>query len=423
MDIMQTVDLALTLLMALCFGYQVFYLFVPFWRRAPERRAAERAHRFAVLICARNEEGVIGQLIESIRQQDYPGELVEIFVAADNCTDHTAAVARAAGAHVWVRRDASRVGKGWALDFLLRRMEAAGYGPQFDAYLVFDADNLLRPDYLRQINRAFCEGHEVITSYRAAKNFGDSWVSAGCALWFLRGADFLNRARMLLGTGSILSGTGFLVSRAVLRRFGGWPCHLLTEDSEFTARLVLEGIPVAYCREAVFYDEQPVRLSVSWRQRLRWAKGSLQVLRRYGPALLGRFLRTRQFACFDLLMSITPAAVPLAAGLAVRAAAGAAVLLSGGALPPLSLTPVTLVPALAPALALGALLTFTHWQELGGTAGKKLGYLLTFPLFLATFVPISAQALVCRVEWTPIAHTCARSVRELCARTSCQTGQ
>ncbi|HIS53212.1 MAG TPA: glycosyltransferase [Candidatus Onthomonas avicola] len=417
MDIMHAVNLALGLLLALCFGYQVFFLFVPFWKKDTTPRVPERLHRFAVLICARNEEAVIAQLIESIRRQDYPSELVKIFVAADNCTDRTAAIARAAGAIVWERQDSTRVGKGWALEFLLARMEAAGYGPAFDAYLVFDADNLLRADYIRQINRTFSAGCPVVTSYRAAKNYGDSWVSAGCALWFLRGADFLNRARMLLGTSCILSGTGFLVSRAVIERFGGWPCHLLTEDSEFTARLVLADIPIGYCREAVFYDEQPAAFSVSWRQRLRWAKGSLQVLRHYGPALLGKLIRTRHFACFDLLMSITPAVLPLAAGLIARAMAALAVLLAGGALPALAppqLTPLTLAGALVPTLGLGALLTLTHWRELGSTAGKKLGYLLTFPLFLATFVPISAAALVCQVQWSPIAHTRGLSIQDLC---------
>ena len=164
MDIMHAVNLALGLLLALCFGYQVFFLFVPFWKKDTTPRVPERLHRFAVLICARNEEAVIAQLIESIRRQDYPSELVKIFVAADNCTDRTAAIARAAGAIVWERQDSTRVGKGWALEFLLARMEAAGYGPAFDAYLVFDADNLLRADYIRQINRTFSAGCPVVTS-------------------------------------------------------------------------------------------------------------------------------------------------------------------------------------------------------------------------------------------------------------------
>ena len=78
MDIMHAVNLALGLLLALCFGYQVFFLFVPFWKKDTTPRVPERLHRFAVLICARNEEAVIAQLIESIRRQDYPSELVKI---------------------------------------------------------------------------------------------------------------------------------------------------------------------------------------------------------------------------------------------------------------------------------------------------------------------------------------------------------
>lgn len=411
MELLSWMNVQLMLLLALCFGYQILFLLVPFFKR--ERpHGPETLHRFAVLISARNEEAVIGQLIQSIRLQDYPAHLIDIFVVADNCTDATASVARQAGAAVWERFDTRHVGKGWALEYLFARLDAEYQGPPFDGYLIFDADNLLCPDYITQMNRTFSDGYSAVTSYRNSKNYGDSWVSAGHGLWFLRGADFLNRSRMLLGTSSVISGTGFLLSRQALEQLGGWHFHLLTEDLQLTAHLVLRGISIGYCHQAVFYDEQPVRFLQSCHQRLRWVKGSLQVLAGYGPRLLEQLVRTRRFACFDLVMSMVPAVVPVAAGLLLN---GVALFLSPpehwatAAVP----SPALLLKALLPALAMGCLITFAQWRALAAPAGKKLGYILTFPLFLATFVPISAAAFVLRVRWTPIPHTCSRSIDEL----------
>lgn len=111
---------------------------------------------------------------------------------------------------------------------------------------------------------------------------------------------------MLLGTSCAVSGTGFLFSRQVLARQGGWPFHLLTEDIQFTAACLLAGERIGYCPQAVFYDEQPVDFGQSWRQRLRWARGYVQVLRHYGLGLLRGLFRKGGFACFDMLMSILP---------------------------------------------------------------------------------------------------------------------
>ena len=116
---MQTITMinhVLTLLFLICYGYQMVYMLLPFIKKAKKEQPG-RLHRYAILICARNEEAVIGQLIESIRRQDYPAELLQVFVAADNCQDNTAAVAREAGAIVYERENRIKVGKGYALQF------------------------------------------------------------------------------------------------------------------------------------------------------------------------------------------------------------------------------------------------------------------------------------------------------------------
>ena len=402
MPYLRDINVVISVLFFLCYFYQLVYLVIPLVKK-DKPHAPAALHRYAVLIAARNEEAVIGNLIESVKAQDYPRELVTVFVAADNCTDGTARAARRAGAVVYERFDTQNVGKGYALDFLIRRIWLER-GDVYDGYFVFDADNLLDPGYISAMNRQFSDGYRVITSYRSSKNFGDNWISAGYALWFLREAEFLNHARVLTGHSAAVSGTGFLVAREVLSQNGGWPFHLLTEDIEFTVHTVTKGEKIGYAPDAVLYDEQPVKFSQSWRQRMRWAKGYLQVFRRYGGRLVTGALRG-SFSCFDMAMSIMPAIVLTGTGCAVNLAAAALTLLGGGPLLPVLLDALrSLGGTYLFMLFIGTATAVTQRRRIRVPAFKKVLYTLTFPLFMFTYIPISVSALFKKVEWKPIEH-------------------
>lgn len=396
----------------ICYCYQFFYLPVPLLKRDKPHRS-EKLHRYAVLIAARNEEAVIAHLLESIRAQDYPAHLVTTFVVADNCTDDTARIAREHGAVVYERFNRQAVGKGYALDFLLEQI-ALEYGKCFDGYFVFDADNLLDPNYIAEMNRTFADGYEIVTSYRNSKNYGDNWVSAGYALWFLREAESLNHARMHLGTSCAVSGTGFLFSQKVLEHHGGWKFFLLTEDIQFTVASILDGYRVGYCRRAVFFDEQPVSFRQAWRQRMRWAKGYLQVFRTYGLQLLRGIFKKGGFACFDMAMSVMPAIALTMLGMLVNLAAAVVCVLDGQSLGVIAWSAAEMLGnTYLLLLFLGGVTTLTQWREIRTTAVKKICYTFTFPLFMMTYIPISFLALFCKVEWKPIEHRRALSFSEL----------
>ena len=117
----------------LCYTYQLYYVLVVLTRRAPKRTAA-RNHRYAVMVAARNEEAVIADLIHSIKVQNYPAELIDVFVIADNCTDRTAEVAREAGAIVFPRHNDKQVGKGYALDWGLKAIWEQYADKDYEAY-------------------------------------------------------------------------------------------------------------------------------------------------------------------------------------------------------------------------------------------------------------------------------------------------
>lgn len=211
-------------------------------------------------------------------------------MVADNCTDDTAQVSRGPGAIVYERFNQHKKGKGYALDYLFRTLAHEGRD-QYDGYLIFDADNLVDPNFVSEMNKVFDSGnYGAITCYRNSRNFGANWISAGYAIWFLREARFLNFPRMLLGSNCHVSGTGFLISADVIRENGGWPYHLLTEDIEFSVSCALKGRRIGYCDKAVIYDEQPTRLPAVLGSAAALVQGLLsgqcQLQRRPGPRLL-----------------------------------------------------------------------------------------------------------------------------------------
>ncbi len=265
------------------------YFFRPFFsvlgffatRKFP---ATENFHKYAIMIAARNEEAVIGNLIDSIKEQDYPSKLVTVFVVADNCTDATKAVAQSHGAICYERKDDKHRTKGYALEYLVNRIdEDFGIG-SFEAYFIFDADNLLKKDYISRMNEAFDSGEKIVTSYRNTKNFSDNWISASYGIHWLRTIRFEHRARSVLRLATRIQGTGFMFASEIIKN--GWHYVSFTEDRAFAADAVVSGYPISYCDKAEFFDEQPTSLRIAMRQRIRWAKGHLQAFAQLGPKLM-----------------------------------------------------------------------------------------------------------------------------------------
>ena len=413
LTVLQHMNRIIGILFLLCYFYQLLYVPVALWRRHRVQRTVP-IRRYAVLISARNEEAVIGQLLDSIRRQDYPAGNLIAFVVADNCTDGTAQAARDAGAVVYERTDPVHVGKGYALNFMLAKIRDAYGDEYFDGYFVFDADNLLAQDYVSRMNEVFGPDCQIVTSYRNSKNYGDNWISAGYALWFLRDAAFLNAPRTRLGISAVVSGTGFLFSREVMLRCNGWPFHSLSEDTEFTVHSILEGQKVGYCGEAELFDEQPTSFGQSIRQRMRWCRGNLQVFLRQGGRLTVGLAGKNGLSCLDLLLSIPPAIALTVCGVAVGLLATVLELLSGG--PVLPMLHAMLMSFIVPYLLLflaGALTTVTQWSHIRAKGWKKILYTFTFPIFMATYVPITIFALFGKVEWKPIEHRAVISIQEL----------
>jgi len=415
-------NLFMFILFTLMYFYQGVYTLVALishFAVKPSETAAKQ-HKFAVLIAARNEQAVIGELIKSIKNQNYPRKLIDVFVVADNCTDATATVARNAGAIVYERFNTDLKGKGYALNYMIHRIEEE-YGERgYEGFFVFDADNVLDENYVAEMNKKFDKGYKVLTSYRNSKNYAQNWITAGYALWFLHEAKYLNNPRMILKTSCAISGTGFLLHRDIIKRNGGWVHYLLTEDIEFSISEVIKGEVIGYCGTAMLYDEQPSTFEQSWHQRLRWAKGFYQVFGRYGAKLFKGLAvnKSNAFSCYDMLMNIMPALLISITSIVMN------VIFAFIGLQSNILGPYILESALSAIMAtatiyyivlfsIGLLTTLTEWNNIYCSASKKLFYLFTFPFFIFTYLPISIVALFKKVEWRPIAHNCVVSVDDV----------
>lgn len=400
----------LGLVFGICFLYQVVFFFIGLFKGEVELPKAKKLHKYAFFIAAHNEEAVIANLVKSIKDQDYPSELIDVFVVADACTDRTADEARRAGAIVYERNDLARKGKSWVMDYGFNRI-LEEYPDTYEGYFIFDADNLLSRDYVRIMNDAFDQGYLAVTSYRNSKNFGSSWISSAYATWFIREARYLNNPRMICGTSCAVSGSGYLISAKIVEGMHGWDFHTLTEDIQFSTFCAVHGVQIGYA-PAEFYDEQPLTLSASVKQRMRWTKGFYQVFFTYGRHLVKAMTRFRRFAAYDLLMTIAPGMLLTLISVLANGTFLVVGTLSHGFLATdrelemcIGSIIFTLGYMYLTFFMMGLTTTITEIKRIHCPQKWRIvTNLFTFPLFMFTYIPLAVAALFLKVDWVPTPH-------------------
>ena len=261
-----------------------------------------KKHKFIVILPAHNEEAVIGNLINSLKEQDYPKELYDIQVIADNCTDNTEKIARELDVNVFVRneKDPSKRTKGFALQTFLKTV-LSDPEMDYDAFCVFDADNIVDKNFLKTMNKHLCQGEEVVQGYRDIKNPTDNWISAGYAIFYWMMNRFYHLARYNAGLSPLINGTGFMVKFDAIRETG-WDTKTLTEDIEFSLKTIIKGKKLGWATDAICYDEQPVDFKASWSQRSRWTIGHIQCLKEYTFSLAKAANENKTLMNFDGLL-------------------------------------------------------------------------------------------------------------------------
>lgn len=346
--------------------------------------------KFACVIAARNEERVVGQLVESLLRQDYPRALFDVYVMPNNCTDHTALAAIRAGAAVLRPRGDIHC-KGDALHEAFETLLQKDY----DAFCVFDADNFVEEHFLSRMNDAFCAGARAAKGAMRVKNPEDGALCGCYGLYFTCFDFFFSRARMNCGLSSKLVGTGFAVHRSVLERSGGWNSVTIAEDAEFAAYLAETGERVWFVPEAVTYDEAPTEIKVSLRQRRRWSSGVMDVAQARGGQLVSGIFKAGGARALDMLLMLLQPFFQ-AGGFLLTSV----LLLSQPRLSQaLALLPLSLLAGFLAMAAFARILTAIQ----GGKADYRVIFL--FPLFMASWLPLNLVSLVSRTRsWQEIEH-------------------
>ncbi len=354
--------------------------------------------RTAVLICARNEEKVIGNLIDSLKEQNYPKDKLQIFVIAHNCTDNTKQVAREHGAFVYERNNPNDTCKGQALNWGVKQIQTA-YPDYFESMVFFDADNIAGRNFVYEINRALENGADIAQGYRASKNHYTNLITELFALFWISTIRFHSLPLAKIGLQGMVSGTGFAVKMSALSE-DSWLTYTFLEDVEFSIQHIIKGHTVDITGNAVFYDEQPTRLCDAMNQRYRWSIGGTQLMKKY-------FLPTLKYAFRHFRIGIRLLLDVCCNLFLLAGVIGEALIIVSMLLSPLELSEV--ISALLLRLLSAWLLLML--PAVGTVLCEKLPFvknipaILTFPAFLGvSFVFGFLSFFKSDASWKPIPH-------------------
>jgi len=392
------VEALLIIISIILSGYSIYYVaFVLFAiKKHPQHQKYEPKHRFAIVIAARNEEMVIASLVNSLKKQNYPKELFDIYVVPNNCIDDTKEKALEAGAKI-LECQYPVSSKGEVLGHSFNQLMSIEY--DYDAFCVFDADNIVDQNFLTEMNNALCDGSRLAQGYRETKNPYDTWITGSYNVYFTVVNRFINHAKYNANMSAYISGTGFMVSVDVLKKSGGWRTSTLSEDTEFTLACIINGEKIDWVPEAITYDEQPLTLKQSLVQRKRWSSGAMQLLSLYYKKIFERTTSKNFIQNLDCIMSLLAIYIQILSIVQLLLTMFATMLL-----PTISLmnvlTPLIISYISTVVLAV-AVLALDH--KLNHHCIKGI---LTFWLFIMSWTPINIISLFKKTtQWYEIKHT------------------
>ena len=368
----------------------------------------DKEHKFMMIIPSHNEEKVIKELVDSLQNLDYNKKLYDIYVIADNCTDNTAQIAKDAGAIVYERFDEKHKTKGYALQWFLQQKieEDAPY----DAFCIFDADNIVDKNFLKAMNKKLNQGEDVVQGYRDIKNPSDSWITAGYAIFYWTMNRFYHLARYNLGLSPLINGTGFMVKFDVVKP-DGWQTKTLTEDIEFSLKRIIAGKKLGWATDAIVYDEQPVGFKQSWSQRSRWTVGHIQCLKEYTKPLAVAVKDNKTVMNFDGLLYML-GSIPMFVLTIILLILNIVIFLTNGmsVLDLLKNAVMYIVPTFFVPILTGIMIMIIDKKPIR----PMIKGLALYPLFLGSWLLINFKCLFKRdTSWEKIEHNVSKSIGEM----------
>lgn len=361
----------------------------------------DRVPRVAILIAARDESKVIGDLLKSIRQQTVKVKPQDVYVIVEAMDDPTVKICKQHQHSVILREDVSKQRKGYALDEAVRQILAKG--EHYNAYFVFDADNILTKNYLAEMLKIYAEGYEIATGYRNSKNGNANVIAAVSSLTFSMINVMSNRKRAAHGANIIFSGTGYYIVGDLIEEWQGWPFVSLTEDYELSLYATLHGLSTYYNEEAMFFDEQPTRYRQTVAQRVRWIKGYFSARKKYIPLIRAKKHGDNYGSLVKEKIGVRPTIFAILGVVAIMIGTVIELCIMGKALDILAAIPVILAGVYV--ILMLVTVEMIKREKLDLTTKTKIKAILFNPLYLVTYIPCAIKALLKKhVGWTKIEH-------------------
>lgn len=259
------------------------------FRKQPHLHNAKK-NRIAVLVPARNESASIPLLLESIKNQTYDKSYFDTHIIVKSADDPTCELAKKYP-HTFVHVVPDQTCKGMALDGGLKEI-LRNESVHYDAYAIVDADNVLRNNFVEEMNNALSSGNQIIIGKKGIKNWLlnkpelRSWVTNCSAMVYTFIDEMGNAYRTKHDMACSICGTGICVRADVIEENDGWPYRSITEDFELTANAILHEYTTMYYRYAMTFTEEALSHKVAVDRRKRWVRGYLQVISKYRLAVI-----------------------------------------------------------------------------------------------------------------------------------------
>ena len=401
----------------LCYLPRLFFMFYGF-KKQKELPDSPKTNRYTILIPARNESRVIEGLLKSIKNQTYPQELIDTYVMVTSSEDPTIEICKRYNVKKVVVVPPNLNSKGKTLDICLKEImkENPDY---YQAHFIIDADNVLADNFIEKMNNVYNQGYKISMGRRTNKSWNDGLVSNSSFLTFTYVNTLNNKFRTRFGSNITISGSGFYVANDLVKGWGGWPFHSITEDYEITKWSILNDIKGYYCEAALIADEQLTKMKPSKTQRLRWIKGHNEIDSRDNGKLMKQIFTPgtkNLFFKLDYMFSLVPVLFMLV-GLA-------AFFLYSGVIMIISLCMASQVWLIALSYMLktffalyGILLLHTSLGLIGDrdiiklSFWKKVALFFYYPYFMWSWVPVYAKSFfVKKVVWTQTEHKLTKEV-------------
>ena len=280
LNIIDIIMAAIVVIMSAVSWFYVAGFFISF-KRTPKVPHSDKYTKFAILVPARNESKVIGNIISSLKNQTYPAEYFDVWFITENEEDETNRIAKESDYNYFVRDELTpeRKTKGFALQECIRYFKNNNL--HYDAYMIFDADNVMDNDYIEKMNDVRQSGVEVAVGFRNFTNINRNWLTSGSAILFTYMNSFTSKVRSLLFRKCLISGTGYYINSDIIDEAGGWIFTGMTEDMEVTTYCEYHNIYMKYYPLVNFYDEQSPSYKTNHYQHIRWVWGAIANRKRF----------------------------------------------------------------------------------------------------------------------------------------------